>query len=165
MSAYKLLFEGTTAQDAVITNFPNIFTEDYKVYELHYDSNGSNNGAFDIGLLTEEGVPLAEHLSYSQRYIYSHTSTSDSQAQNSKQYAGGMGQYRYNIGIVRIFSPFEADTKTTITTMHMGYSSTSVVAAVPGFCINYQPNKHTGISIIPEYSTGNAGTLRVYGIA
>tara|TARA_B100000212_G_C27355117_1_gene525491 strand:- start:294 stop:791 length:498 start_codon:yes stop_codon:yes gene_type:complete len=165
MSALKFLFAGTTAQDFEIANFPNIFTEDYKVYELHYDSSGGNNGSFDLGLLTDEGVPLSARQSYNNRYIYSHTSTSDSHAQNVKQTNGGMGQYKYNLAIVRVFSPFQADNKTTITLMHMGYSSTSVVAAIPTFANAYEPSKVTGISIIPEYSTGNAGTLRVYGVA
>lgn len=165
MSALKFLSEGTTAQDFEIANFFNIFNEDYKVYELHYDSNGANNGSFDLGLLTDESVPLTARQSYNNRYIYSHTSTSDSDLQNVKQINGGMGNYKYNLAIVRVFSPFQADNKTLITLMHMGYSSTSVVASVPTYGIAYEPSKVTGISIIPEYSAGNAGTLRVYGVA
>tara|TARA_B100000287_G_scaffold246023_1_gene231302 strand:+ start:318 stop:815 length:498 start_codon:yes stop_codon:yes gene_type:complete len=165
VSALKFLSEGTTAQDFEIANFFNIFNEDYRVYELHYDSSGSNNGSFDLGLLTDEGVPLSARQSFNNRYIYSHTSTSDSNAQNQKQTGGGLGQYKYNLAIARVFSPFQADNKTTITLMHMGYSSTSVVASVPTFGNAYEPSKVTGISIIPEYSAGNAGTLRVYGVA
>ena len=165
MSALKLLSTGTTAQDHEITNFFNIFNEDYKVYELHYEMNGANNGSADLGLLTDEGVPLSGRQSYNSRFIYSHTSTSDSGGQNVKQIAQGIGNFKYSFAVVRIFSPFEADTKTTILNMHFGYSSTSVVTAVPTYGITYEPVKVTGISIIPEYAAGNAGTLRVYGIA
>lgn len=165
MSALKLLSTGTTAQDHEITNFFNIFNEDYKVYELHYEMNGGNNGSSDLGLLTDEGVPLSARQSYNSRFIYSHTSTSDSGGQNVKQIAQGIGNFKYSFAVVRIFSPFEADTKTTILNMHFGYSSTSVVTAVPTYGITYEPVKVTGISIIPEYAAGNAGTLRVYGIA
>lgn len=165
MSALKLLFEGTTAQDNHITSFPNIFNEDYKVYELHFDSNGGNNGEFTLEFLTEEGVPLSDNLSYGARFIYSHSSTSDSGAANQKQISNGFGGYKYSIAICRVFNPFAADENTTSMTMHMGYSSTSVVASVPNYGIVYQPCKITGVSIVPEYSTGNAGTLRVYGVA
>ena len=127
--------------------------------------NGGNNGTSDLGLLTDEGVPLSARQSYNSRFIYSHTSTSDSNAQNTKQMAQGIGNYKYSFAVVRIFSPFEVDKKTTVLNMHFGYSSTSVVASVPTYGIAYEPSRVTGISIIPEYSLGNAGTLRVYGVA
>lgn len=165
MSSLRLLNE-TSGSSVATVQVTNVFSEDFDVYKITMEHDGSTNGNSNLRYLGQDGsVYAADEYTFASLYGYVHTTHSESKLEGTNTIQDAFGNWEEGGSVTWIFNPYSKDSQTHNITQSIGYAGTTT-PATPMRCIGMarEKNRFTGFQCAISTGTYGTITIRTYGL-